>query len=375
MPILLDYLKDPKTHHPIYDLALPFSEYITACQHIIKSTRLDLKQDAEKIIEANSPFELRPEKSNNKGVLLIHGLLDSPFIMRDIAEKLQKQGYLVRAILLPGHGTIPGDLLNVHYSDWIQAARYGIASFENDVKEVYIGGFSTGANLGLYHALHKEKISGIFLLCPAIKIRSRLDFSCNWHHVISWAWERAKWLHVMPENDYAKYQSIPFNAAYQVYKLSRIIKKISKKHTPACPLLFIVSLADSTVSSKAAIKYFHKYFSLKNKMLIYSRNTNHENEPNTLVRSSVYPKLHIQEFSHIAIPISPGNPHYGKYGDYINASRVEESDKIIYGGFNKLENKIYDFLYKNNLVFLQRRRLSFNPDFEFMVEEIEKFLE
>jgi esterase/lipase len=357
---------------------LPFSDYITQCNHLIATTRTDLHAypgiNPEEIITANSPFELHPTVSNGKGILLIHGLLDSPFIMRDIGKRLAQQGYLVRAILLPGHGTKPSDLLNVTYHDWIQAARYGIDSFQNEVEKVYLCGFSTGASVAIYHALHHANLSGIVLLSPAIKIRAYLDFSTNWHRAISWRWERAKWLHLIPENDYAKYQSIPFNAAYQVYRLTRLIKKISKTKTTICPQFFIVSLADSTVSATASIKYFQQYHQANSRIMIYAKQDKHKNDPATTVRTSVYPELRIQEFSHIAIPVAPDNLHYGKHGDYINASHVEENNGTIYTGLNKFENMIHAFFYKYKMTSIKRQRLSFNPDFEFMMAEIEKFI-
>src|ERR1700722_12874625 len=88
----------PKIDYPIYDLHLNFLDYIEQSKRMIADTRIDLETyNKKKIIEANAPFELRPEtKDNKKGVLLIHGLLDSAFQMREIGEHLQSQGFLVR---------------------------------------------------------------------------------------------------------------------------------------------------------------------------------------------------------------------------------------------------------------------------------------
>ncbi len=365
--------QDPKTQHPIADLNLPFTDYITQCQKLILNTRIDLSDNNEKILTANSPFELKPTQSNGQGILLIHGLLDTPFIMRDIGDQLQAQGFLVRAILLPGHGTVPGDLLSVQYQDWLQAVRYGIASFDKNIKKIYLAGFSTGAALALYYALNQANIAGVILLSPAIKIRSAFDFSANWHRCISWKWEQAKWLHTTNEDDYAKYQSIPFNAAYQVYKLTQLIKKISLTSHAGCPLFFILSLADATVSAKAAIHYFQRYLQPKNRLLLYAKGKNHAQDPNTLVRSSIYPELNIQEFSHIALPIAPWNPHYGQQGDYPPTS-LNEKNNLLRGTYNGLTKKIYDALYQYKLTRHKRIRLSFNPDFEFMLTEMKKFI-
>jgi esterase/lipase len=365
--------QDPKTKHPIYELDLPFSEYSEECRNLIAKTRTDLKHHAEKIITANTPFEIRPNHSKI-GVLLIHGLLESPFIMRDIAKSLAEKGLWCRAILLPGHGTVPGDLLSVTYEDWIQALRYGIASFKNKVEKLYLVGFSTGASLALHHVLHHNDIEKVVLIAPAIKIRSRFDFSSNWYHIISWAWDRAKWLNVAEENDYVKYQSIPFNAAYQVYRLARSIKQYSKHHLAKSPLFFVLSQNDRTVSTLASVNYFLDYLQPENRLLLFSKDKRYENTPQTFIRKSIFPEMNIDDISHIALPVSSNNIHYGKHGDYIHASRFHEKKSVIYGAFSKFDNMVYDFLYKHNLTKIKRERLTFNPDFDFLMSEIETFL-
>ena len=44
------------------------------------------------------------------GVLLLHGMSDSPYSLRTLGESLNRPGYWVIALRLPGHGTIPSGL-------------------------------------------------------------------------------------------------------------------------------------------------------------------------------------------------------------------------------------------------------------------------
>lgn len=370
---------DHQLKYPINNLNLPFSEYISTCKKIIANTRVDLQNNAEKIIEANAPFELFPTEKNPKvgGALLIHGLLDCPLVMRDVGKQLQKNGLLARAILLPGQGTTPGDLLNVTMETWVQTIRYGVATLTKEVEKIYLVGFSTGAALALYsvlaNKLENANIAGLILMSPAIKIRSHLDFTTSWFSSLGKIWQRASWLHIAKEDDYARYQSIPFNAGYQVYRLTRAIKKLSRKKNPPCPMQFILSLADTTVSAKASIKYFQKHLAPHNQLLLYSSKTSHQYDPNTIVRNSVFPELRIKRFSHICIPISPTNSHYGKNGDYHHASRVDQPEDITYGALNRFEMMLYHFLLKTQIIIEQHQRLTFNPDFDFMMKEILAF--
>ncbi|MCK7473286.1 MAG: hypothetical protein MZV49_06645 [Rhodopseudomonas palustris] len=44
-----------------------------------------------------------------EGVLLLHGMSDSPYSLRALGEALNRAGYLVLGLRLPGHGTAPSE--------------------------------------------------------------------------------------------------------------------------------------------------------------------------------------------------------------------------------------------------------------------------
>ena len=50
---------------------------------------------------------LSPPGDVSGGALLVHGLTDAPYSMRAIGEDLRARGYLVLALRMPGHGTVP----------------------------------------------------------------------------------------------------------------------------------------------------------------------------------------------------------------------------------------------------------------------------
>ncbi len=95
----------------------------------------------------NRSYELTPETVRG-AVLLFHGLSDSPYSMRAIAEVFRDQGFYVLALRLPGHGTVPSGLLHVRWQDWYAAvelaARYAAQRAGPD-RSFYAGGYSTGA--------------------------------------------------------------------------------------------------------------------------------------------------------------------------------------------------------------------------------------
>lgn len=365
--------QDPEIDYPIYDFHLPFSDHVELSRAFIQRTRQDLNSNAELIIDANAPFELRPEEKPRIGVLLIHGLLDSAFLMRDIARQFQQQGMLTRSLLLPGHGTVPGGLLNVKETEWLQTVRYGIASLKSEVEKIILVGYSTGANLSmLCYAENPDKIAGIIAISPAIQIISPLAWASNLPPYLGNLIQRANWLHVSEEVDYAKYTSTTFNCVYQVYQLGKKLLAMNPAIFKNLPLFFLAAYEDEIVSTRASVAFFQKTMNSQSRFLLYTNKKIAMNDARITLRSSVFPELKIQGFSHICLPFSPENSHYGKQGDYIYASHIGSED-ISYTAISKLSEKFIQWLCKCKLMKLPIRRLSFNPDFEFTINRMIEF--
>ncbi len=60
------------------------------------------------------------------GVVLLHGLTDSPYSVRHLAENYQKHGFVAVVPRLPGHGTAPGALTDVDWEAWLAATRLAV---------------------------------------------------------------------------------------------------------------------------------------------------------------------------------------------------------------------------------------------------------
>ena len=119
----------------------------------------------------NASFELLPDEEEIKGgVLLVHGLTDSPYHLKAIGEIFFDNGFYVIGLRLPGHGTVPGGLLNVTWEEWYSAVKFGarmvLGKIENRKdSKFYVGGFSTGGALTLRYFLEtsseKLKVSTV----------------------------------------------------------------------------------------------------------------------------------------------------------------------------------------------------------------------
>lgn len=369
--------------YPISDSKLPFSDYIAESRAIVEERRIDLSTAGDKaklIIDANSPFEFYPNnpiRSGSQlkyGALLIHGLLDCPFSLRDVGKCLQANGILSRAILLPGHGTTPSDLLQISYHDWIQAVRYGVESLRQEVENIFLVGYSTGATLSIYQALQDAQISGIVLLSPAIKIKAPVDIAVAWHKFTKLLGKDHKqWMYREEEIDYAKYRSITFNSIAQVTALTHVIRQLREQHQLTTPIYMVMSREDETISSHRAIDFFSNLHNQDSRLLLYTSIDHRYPDSRILTRLTNYPTLPIKHFSHVSIPFAANNSHYGAEGNYTYASHPQTTENI-YGAYNRIESGLFDFLHTLRLTKYQRRELTYNPDFDYMAQEIIQFM-
>ncbi|WP_242697406.1 alpha/beta hydrolase [Bordetella petrii] len=104
----------------------------------------------------NRSYVLTPAGDPLGAVVLLHGLTDSPYSLRHIAAHYQSVGYVVVAIRLPGHGTVPASLTDTAWQDWAAATRLAVREARRRVpapKPLHMVGFSNGGALALMYAL------------------------------------------------------------------------------------------------------------------------------------------------------------------------------------------------------------------------------
>ncbi len=209
----------------------------------------------------NRSFVLEAE--NPRGTaLLVHGLSDSPYSMRTIAQMLQTSGISVYGLRMPGHGTIPSGLDNVQWEDWVAAARVASQHITDQHPDIpfYFVGFSAGAAVGLKYtidALLEQRgrpPDQLFLLSPALGV-SAFARLANLQRVFSrfHYFEKSRWLSIVPEYDPFKYSSFTKNAGYQMYTLissvyaglEQLVKTGQSERLP--PITSFQSVVDQTV--------------------------------------------------------------------------------------------------------------------------------
>lgn len=363
---------------------LPFEKYVEITQRRILRNRVDItSENKDKILAANSPFEWKPDAnkcSKNRqnrytnGILMLHGLSDSPFHMQELAKHFLGKCYLVRAMLLPGHGTVPGDLLRTRYEEWIKAASYGINSFKDLVENITLAGFSTGGALSVHQALKRNDIKSILLFAPALKIKNEQIFLSGTVETLSGVVDSLTWVDLAEDIDYAKYESFPINAAYQVYQLTLTTDRLLKRNKLSIPVFIAASKDDMTIETARTIEFFSGLENKKSRMILYSNQAENFKDDRIIVKSGKYVKGNVTEMSHLSLVASPGNAHYGRKGDYRNCLHYLQNLEKMERCKSEIGIPAGEILAEKltGPVFM---RLTYNPDFDGLLNEIDSFLD
>ncbi|MFA6973474.1 MAG: alpha/beta fold hydrolase [Parcubacteria group bacterium] len=109
--------------------------------------------------------------TNGKGVLLVHGWTSTPYEVRRLGKFLNENGYTVSGPMLRGHGTVPRNLENVRWQDWLEDSQREYAELKNQCGKVYVAGTSIGGNIALMLAKNNPDITGIVLMATPAKFK------------------------------------------------------------------------------------------------------------------------------------------------------------------------------------------------------------
>lgn len=292
-----------------------FAQYRQQTIEWLQQHRTFQTDDHATELEWNAPHEWRPAGKPKSGILLVHGLGDSPWSFNDIGTTLAAQGFLVRTVLLPGHGTQPSDMLDVTLKQWQQVVREQTQILAREVPKVYLGGFSTGANLVLDYAYEHDEIAGLVLFSPAF----RPDNTYAWvTQYIGWfkPWLAEPNDGIRPMQTPVRYLNVPTNGFAQFYRSAVMAQSRLKQRTYDKPVFVAITQHDSVLDTAYVLDNFNQHFSNPASRLIWYGNkpATAAKTPRVLVRNDYLPEYRIAQFSHMGLMFSPDNRLYGKDG-------------------------------------------------------------
>ncbi len=208
-------------------------------------------------------------------VVLLHGLTDSPYSLRHIASRYRQHGFVVIAIRLPAHGTVPGALTDVDWETWSAAARLAVREARRRSPApapLHIVGFSNGGSLAVKYALDAIEDKGLsqadrlILISPMVGITRFARFAGFAGLPARFpAFAKAAWLSVLPEFNPFKYNSFPVNGARQSYRLTEALQTQLSSYerdgrlSGLPPILTFQSVIDFTVSTPAVLSELYAH--------------------------------------------------------------------------------------------------------------------
>jgi len=218
----------------------------------------------------NRSYQLLPKGKPRGAVVLLHGLTDSPYSLRHFAVDYQQKGYVVVAIRLPGHGTVPAALTQTEWEDWMAATRLAVREAHRRIPAgapLQIMGFSNGGALAMKYALDALEDPALpapgrlILISPMIGVSSYARYAglAGLPSLLP-AFAQSAWLSILPEFNPFKYNSFPVKAARQSWLLTRALQSQLHREQDSHllnklpPVLTFQSVADATVSTPAVVR-------------------------------------------------------------------------------------------------------------------------
>lgn len=364
------------------DAFVDFEQYQARVRHYVEAnlTPVDgFPRDQQ--VAWNLPFIVPAadhcEGPSQTGLLLVHGLSDSPFVFRDLAKALAAQCIEVRTLLLQGHGTRPGDMIDAEAQVWRQQVSTHFAALAGDVDHAYIGGFSLGGALATEYALSDQnpRPEGLIALAPAWQLNGLRNYL--------WLAGIADWfvdfVEEEPEVNPVKYESVTINAGVQIGNvLSRTQTLVEQPTSAELPLFLVATEADSVINLKYLTEQFRQRFRHPASRMLVFRDTRQpwpeawaDNRIASL--NSYLPEANILEFSHQSLAIAPDNELYGVGAPL---QRCLEPNNLALTACSQLnEGELWFSAWHDDERPVPTSRLTYNPWFDAMADDMAGFIQ
>ena len=307
-------------------LAASFEEYAASVRKEVSNSRIPfVVENALDEVALSSPAEFRPGSNckETRGIaVLVHGLSDNAFSMRDVAQTLADDCYIARTALLSGHGTKPGDLLNARLSDWVDTVQFLLRQAATEHDHVIVVGFSLGALLTLTEAVKPNApIDAVITISPAFYLTTS-----PYAELARWILPFKRWLDTEKPDDTYRYEAIPTIAVVETVKAKRRFHDIlNLAGSVSLPWLLIQSADDLVIETSKNQQLFLKHAKHDTSRLITFRSdfdtdshAGSSDDKRLVDLDARSNRQRVNGLTHVAVHQSPDNTHYGYQGDYRN---------------------------------------------------------
>lgn len=197
---------------------------------------------------------------NRIGVLLVHSLSSTPYKLEFLAKALERANFTVLAPCLSGHGTDPANLMETHYSHWLEEVSASIVRLNAVCEKVYIIGDSLGGGLGMVASLSNPVAGIVTMSTPIFYRRHRI-----WNMVFKTAGRFMEY-YVKKGSGYKSYQKVPVKIIKEAYEFTGNEVKTSISEINV-PVMVIQGKKDPIVHPRSAQYIFNNINSSKKELI------------------------------------------------------------------------------------------------------------
>lgn len=355
-----------------------FDDYILYSQARLLAARVGALDQG--MLDNLSPFELQPgpecprlpDGRAQRGILLTHGLLESAFSMRDFGAFLQTQCFHVVGLLLPDHGSRPGDFLSTDWREYSAAIAFGTRVLGSKAGQVLLGGHSMGGALSILEASRNADVEGLILFAPALAITDAARYA-RFIVPLGKLFPGAAWVGVDADEALYRYESLTFTAASETWALLQAVRAAENPQVQQLPILTVASMQDTTVSTPAILDFMQRNTHTASLTLLYSQHDQQGSE-----RLRVLPAADadagILSLSHLGLMTPPDNPYYGRDGEYRNCGHYGSAANPDFVACKNGRRDWYGETTAENRAAGVLERIAFNPAYDAMTQEVLAFI-
>lgn len=249
----------------------------------VKEYDLQAKRDPKTgYLAGMGPRELGPENSP-RAVLFVHGFSGSPSNYNDLPDALARDGWRVRCMVTPGHGTSPYDFEATTGDEMLEGVLKELRALKATHEKVVIVGHSLGGAL-VTLAVAREPVDAAILCAPffgltidetsPISVRQFADVASPWLRWIPRD-ENSEPVAFAPNRKHINsYKWISGEAGVTALGVGDRVYSEGAIDKMTCPVLLIHSLADHVNSPKASAAAFERFPSV-DKRAVWLKKSDH----------------------------------------------------------------------------------------------------
>lgn len=290
-----------------------------------------------------------------------------------MGEYFQSHCFLVLGVLLPGHGTRPGDMLISTWEDWRRDVDFATKLVADRVERLYLSGHSAGGTLSVLEATRNPDVNALVLFAPAMGITGASKYAGAVSQ-LGKIFPGAAWFEAEPDDAVYRYESFPFKAAAETWELIQATQNELLSHPLDIPVMTVASAQDATVEVQATFDFMAQQTNPLSHTLLYAQ---HDLPPyyRTRVVDSNDPDNGILSVGHLGLMTPPDHPWYGRDGSYRYCSHYYGEEGDAYARCKAGQRDFYGETTEENLGYGLIERIAFNPFYDDLLDEIDLFIE